>query len=67
MDAYHLCGCSALRSAPSGRLKACGSRLNEKLVASRVFKILEVQGYLYRNDAVHCDLKEANILTRPGA
>ncbi|KAN0138121.1 Protein kinase-like domain containing protein [Lactarius tabidus] len=43
-------------------LKAFGN-LNEKLVASYVFKILEGLDYLHRSDAVHCDLKAANILT----
>ncbi|KAH9024585.1 kinase-like domain-containing protein [Lactarius pseudohatsudake] len=45
----------------------CASRvllqLNEKLVASYVFKILEGLDYLHRSDVVHCDLKAANILT----
>ncbi|KAH9016024.1 hypothetical protein EDB85DRAFT_1898389 [Lactarius pseudohatsudake] len=39
------------------------SKLNEKLVASYVFKILEGLDYLHRSDVVHCDLKAANILT----
>ncbi|KAH8996585.1 kinase-like domain-containing protein, partial [Lactarius deliciosus] len=43
-------------------LKAFG-KLNEKLVASYVFKILEGLDYLHRSDVVHCDLKAANILT----
>ena len=43
-------------------LKAFG-RLNEKLVATYVMKILEGLNYLHRNDVVHCDLKAANILT----
>ncbi|KAH8997822.1 hypothetical protein EDB86DRAFT_2828677 [Lactarius hatsudake] len=43
-------------------LKAFG-KLNEKLVASYVFKILEGLDYLDRSDVVHCDLKAANILT----
>ena len=38
-------------------------RLNEKLVASYVVKILEGLDYLHRSDVVHCDLKAANILT----
>lgn len=43
-------------------LKAFG-RLNEKLVASYVVKILEGLHYLHTSDVVHCDLKAANILT----
>ncbi|KAF8265070.1 kinase-like domain-containing protein [Lactarius quietus] len=43
-------------------LKAFG-KLNEKLVASYVFKILEGLDYLHQSDVVHCDLKAANILT----
>ncbi|KAI9434153.1 hypothetical protein H4582DRAFT_2060347 [Lactarius indigo] len=38
-------------------------KLNEKLVASYVFKILQGLDYLRRSDVVHCDLKVANILT----
>lgn len=43
-------------------LKAFG-KLNERLVASYVVKILEGLHYLHRCDVVHCDLKAANILT----
>ncbi|KAN0128075.1 Protein kinase-like domain containing protein [Lactarius tabidus] len=43
-------------------LKAFG-KLNEKLVAIYVFKILEGLDYLHWCDIVHCDLKAANILT----
>ena len=43
-------------------LKAFG-RLNERLVASYVIKILEGLHYLHRSQVVHCDLKAANILT----
>ncbi|KAG1860705.1 hypothetical protein DFJ58DRAFT_657665 [Suillus subalutaceus] len=43
-------------------LKAFG-KLNEKLVASYVVKILEGLHYLHCCDVVHCDLKAANILT----
>ena len=43
-------------------LKAFG-KLNERLVASYVVKILEGLHYLHRSDVVHCDLKAANILT----
>lgn len=43
-------------------LKAFG-RLNERLVASYVIKILEGLDYLHRSQVVHCDLKAANILT----
>ncbi|KIJ20894.1 hypothetical protein PAXINDRAFT_165722 [Paxillus involutus ATCC 200175] len=43
-------------------LRAFG-RLNERLVASYVVKILEGLHYLHRCQVVHCDLKAANILT----
>ncbi|KAI9431376.1 kinase-like protein [Lactarius indigo] len=43
-------------------LKAFG-KLNEKLVASYVFKILEGLDYLHRSDVVHYDFKAANIIT----
>ncbi|KAH7890826.1 hypothetical protein F5I97DRAFT_1975393 [Phlebopus sp. FC_14] len=43
-------------------LKAFG-KLNERLVASYVVKILEGLHYLHRCQVVHCDLKAANILT----
>ncbi|KAF9006142.1 hypothetical protein BDQ17DRAFT_1423841 [Cyathus striatus] len=43
-------------------LKAFG-KLNERLVASYVVKILEGLHYLHGCDVVHCDLKAANILT----
>ncbi|TFK83688.1 Pkinase-domain-containing protein [Polyporus arcularius HHB13444] len=43
-------------------LKAFG-KLNERLVANYVVKILEGLHYLHSNDVVHCDLKAANILT----
>ncbi|KAI0084451.1 hypothetical protein BDY19DRAFT_997670 [Irpex rosettiformis] len=43
-------------------LKAFG-KLNEKLVAGYVVKILEGLHYLHQSDVVHCDLKAANILT----
>ncbi|KAI0629135.1 hypothetical protein C8Q77DRAFT_1161317 [Trametes polyzona] len=43
-------------------LKAFG-KLNERLVANYVVKILEGLHYLHQNDVVHCDLKAANILT----
>jgi serine/threonine protein kinase len=43
-------------------LKAFG-KLNERLVASYVLKILEGLHYLHQSDVVHCDLKAANILT----
>ncbi|KAI0060757.1 hypothetical protein BV25DRAFT_1806793 [Artomyces pyxidatus] len=43
-------------------LKAFG-KLNERLVASYVVKILEGLDYLHQSDVVHCDLKAANILT----
>ncbi|KAF9563140.1 hypothetical protein CPC08DRAFT_761081 [Agrocybe pediades] len=43
-------------------LKSFG-KLNEKLVASYVVKILEGLHYLHTSDVVHCDLKAANILT----
>ncbi|KAK6992189.1 cell division control protein [Favolaschia claudopus] len=43
-------------------LKAFG-KLNERLVASYVVKILEGLHYLHASEVVHCDLKAANILT----
>ena len=43
-------------------MKAYG-RLNERLVASYVTKILEGLHYLHGQDVVHCDLKAANILS----
>ncbi|KZT71958.1 hypothetical protein DAEQUDRAFT_80217 [Daedalea quercina L-15889] len=43
-------------------LKAFG-KLNERLVAGYVVKILEGLHYLHQSDVVHCDLKAANILT----
>ncbi|KDQ61730.1 hypothetical protein JAAARDRAFT_190455 [Jaapia argillacea MUCL 33604] len=43
-------------------LKAFG-KLNERLVASYVVKILEGLHYLHSNDIIHHDLKAANILT----
>ena len=43
-------------------LKAFG-KLNERLVASYVVRILEGLHYLHQSDVVHCDLKAANILT----
>ena len=56
----------SLRYAENGSLgqtlKAFG-KLNERLVASYVVKILEGLHYLHRSDVVHCDLKAANILT----
>jgi len=42
-------------------LKTFG-KLNERLVASYVVKILEGLHYLHTNDVVHCNLKAANIL-----
>ncbi|KAF8323513.1 kinase-like domain-containing protein [Cantharellus anzutake] len=43
-------------------LRAFG-KLNERLVASYVVKILEGLHYLHTSKVVHCDLKAANILT----
>ena len=43
-------------------LKAFG-KLNEKLVAGYVLKILEGLHYLHSNHVVHCNLKAANMLT----
>lgn len=43
-------------------LRAFG-KLNERLAASYVVKILEGLHYLHSSDVVHCDLKAANILT----
>lgn len=43
-------------------MKAFG-KLNERLVAGYVVKILEGLYYLHQCDVVHCDLKAANILT----
>jgi serine/threonine protein kinase len=55
-----------LRYAENGSLgqilKAFG-KLNERLVAGYVVKILEGLHYLHQSDVVHCDLKAANILT----
>ncbi|KAJ7672369.1 hypothetical protein DFH06DRAFT_91381 [Mycena polygramma] len=45
----------------SQTLKAFG-KLNERLAASYVVKILEGLHYLHSSDVVHCDLKAANIL-----
>jgi serine/threonine protein kinase len=54
------------RYAENGSLlqttKAFG-KLNERLVANYVVKILEGLHYLHQCDVVHCDLKAANILT----
>ena len=38
-------------------------KLNERLVASYVVKVLEGLHYLHGCDVVHCDLKASNILT----
>ncbi|KAG8745663.1 hypothetical protein FRC10_007360 [Ceratobasidium sp. 414] len=43
-------------------LKAFG-KLNEKLAAGYVIRILEGLHYLHQSSVVHCDLKAANILT----
>lgn len=43
-------------------LKSFG-KLNERLVANYVVKILEGLDYLHQSDVIHCDLKAANILT----
>ncbi|KAF7308495.1 hypothetical protein HMN09_00698500 [Mycena chlorophos] len=43
-------------------LKAFG-KLNERVVATCVIKVLEGLHYLHSNDVVHCNLKAANILT----
>jgi serine/threonine protein kinase len=63
---FVLRGITTCRYAENGSLgqtlKAFG-KLNEKLVASYVVKILEGLDYLHRSDVVHCDLKAANILT----
>jgi serine/threonine protein kinase len=62
-SAHHVCTCRYAENGSLGQnLKAFG-KLNEKLVASYVFKILEGWDYLHRSDVVHCDLKVANILT----
>ena len=61
--AHHVCTCRYAENGSLGQtLKAFG-KLNEKLVASYVFKILEGLDYLHQSDVVHCDLKAANILT----
>ena len=58
-----MCTCRYAENGSLGQtLKAFG-KLNEKLVASYVFKILEGLDYLHHSDVVHCDLKAANILT----
>ncbi|KZS94330.1 kinase-like protein [Sistotremastrum niveocremeum HHB9708] len=46
----------------SHTIKAFG-KLNERLVAGYVTKILEGLHYLHLSQVVHCDLKAANILT----
>jgi serine/threonine protein kinase len=43
-------------------IKAFG-KLNERLVATYITKILEGLHYLHTSHVVHCDLKAANILT----
>jgi serine/threonine protein kinase len=43
-------------------IKAFG-KLNERLVATYITKILEGLHYLHKSHVVHCDLKAANILT----
>jgi serine/threonine protein kinase len=43
-------------------IKAFG-KLNERLVATYITKILEGLHYLHNSHVVHCDLKAANILT----
>lgn len=48
-----------------GQILKVFGRLNEKLLASYVSKILDVVDYLHRSDLVHCDVKAANILTTP--
>ena len=63
LAAHHVCPCRYAENGSLGQtLKAFG-KLNEKLVASYVFKILEGLDYLHQSDVVHCDLKAANILT----
>lgn len=65
-DLYTGLSCFYYRYAENGSLgqtiKAFG-RLNERLVAGYVVKILEGLHYLHQSDVVHCDLKAANILT----
>lgn len=62
-DRICLISCRYAENGSLGQtLKAFG-KLNERLVASYVVKILEGLHYLHRCDVVHCDLKAANILT----
>ena len=66
LQSLSLFACCVFRFAENGSLgqtlKLFG-KLNERLVASYVVKILEGLDYLHRNEVVHCDLKAANILT----
>ena len=71
LRAFHLLVFDALfvviyRYAENGSLgqtlKAFG-KLDEKLVASYVTKILSGLDYIHRNGVVHCDIRADNILT----
>ena len=46
-----------------GQLLKSFGKLNERLAASYVGRILEGLQYLHQNDIVHCDLQAANIFT----
>lgn len=57
------CCCRFAENGSLGQTLKLFGKLNERLVASYVVKILEGLDYLHRNDVVHCDLKAANILS----
>ena len=61
--AHHACTSRYAENGTLGQTFKAFGKLNEKLVASYVFKILEGLDYLHHSDVVHCDLKAANILT----
>ena len=61
-DCSHILTRYAENGSLGQTLKAFG-KLNERLVASYVVKILEGLHYLHQSGVVHCNLKAANILT----
>ncbi|KAI9431392.1 kinase-like domain-containing protein [Lactarius indigo] len=63
MTAHHVCSFRYAENGSLGQTLNAFGKLNEKLVASYVFKILEGLDYLHRSDVVHCDFKVANIIT----